>query len=61
MRKILVAASAYAVEPGTRDRIKLELTRRARAALGSTRLRVVAFQSARGAESVRTTFWLRRK
>lgn len=60
-RKITLAQSAYSVESGTRARIKLELTRRGRAALGSKRMRVVAFQNARGSESASTTFWLRRR
>lgn len=60
-RRVLVAKREYSVAPDTTVRIKLRLTRPARAVLGSKRLRVAAVQSARGAESATTTFWLRRR
>lgn len=60
-RKLVIAKSSYSVEPGKKVVVKLKLTKPARAALGSKRLRVVAEQTARGAESSTTKFWLRRK
>lgn len=60
-RTLLMAKAEYSVEPGGTATVRLRLTRPARAVLGTTRLRVVAVQTARGAESASTTFWLRRK
>jgi hypothetical protein len=59
--RLVVAKSAYMVEPGTTARITLQLTKPARAVLGTKRIRVVASQTVRGAEPVATKFWLRRK
>jgi hypothetical protein len=59
--RLVVAKSAYTVEPGTTARVTLQLTKPARAVLGKKRIRVVATQTVRGAEPVATKFWLRRK
>ncbi|QSR31981.1 hypothetical protein CFI00_15980 [Nocardioides sp. S5] len=59
--RLVVAKSAYEVEPGRTSRVTLKLTKPARAVLGAKRMRVVATQTARGAEPVATKFWLRRK
>ena len=58
---LLLARSAYSVEPGERTTVKLRLTKPARALLGAKRVRAVALQTAAGAEPARTKFWLRRK
>jgi hypothetical protein len=59
--RLVVAKSAYSVEPGRAVTVRLSLTKPARAVLGKKRIRVVATQTARGAEPVATKFWLRRK
>lgn len=59
--KLVVAKSAYEVQPGRTSQVTLKLTKPARAVLGKKRIRVVATQSVRGAEPVATKFWLRRK
>jgi len=59
--RLVVAKSAYEVQPGRTSRVTLELTKPARAVVGKKRIRVVATQSVRGAEPVATKFWLRRK
>lgn len=59
--RLVLAKSAYEVEPGRTSRVTLTLTKPARAVLGAKRIRVVATQTARGAEPVATKFWLRRK
>jgi hypothetical protein len=61
VRHLLLAKSAYSVEPGEKAKIKLRLTKPARAAVTSKRVRVKAVQAAPGAESSSTSFWLRRK
>jgi hypothetical protein len=61
-KKVLVVAkSAYDVEAGETAKVVLRLTKPARAAVGTTRTRVVAVQTADGADAVSTKFWLRRK
>lgn len=60
-RRLVMAKSDYTVAPGSTATVRLELTKPARTVLGSKRLRVVATQTARGAEPASTTFWLRRK
>ncbi len=61
-KKVLVVAkSAYDVEAGDTARVTLRLTKPARAVLGTKRIRVVAVQTASGADTVTTKFWLRRK
>ena len=59
-RKVLVAKATYSVEPGQTERIVLKVRKPARAVLGTSRLRVVAVQTATGAVSAETKFWLRR-
>ena len=59
--RLVVAKSAYTVEPGRTATVRLQLTKPARAVLGKKRIRVVATQTARGAEPVATKFWLRRR
>ncbi|GAB3036841.1 hypothetical protein GCM10011376_32300 [Nocardioides flavus (ex Wang et al. 2016)] len=59
--RLVIAKSAYAVQPGRTRAIRLELTKPSRALLGKKRIRVLAVQTARGAEPVATKFWLRRK
>jgi hypothetical protein len=59
--RLVVAKSAYTVQPGRTSRVTLTLTKPARAVLGKKRIRVVATQTARGAEPVATKFWLRRR
>jgi hypothetical protein len=61
LARLVVAKSAYTVQPGRTARVTLQLTKPARAVLGKKRIRVVATQTARGAEPVATKFWLRRK
>ncbi len=61
VRKLLMAKAPYSVEAGGTATIRLRLQRPARSVLGSTRVRVRATQSARGADPARTTFWLHRK
>jgi hypothetical protein len=61
LRRVVVARTAYTVEPGTTDRVVLEVRRHARPALRVKRLRVVAVQRAAGAHAVRTGFWLERR
>ncbi|TGN66398.1 hypothetical protein EXE59_22405 [Nocardioides eburneiflavus] len=61
LARLVVAKSAYSVEPGRTARVTLRLTKPARAVLGKKRMRVVATQTVRGAEPVTTKFWLRRK
>ena len=60
-RVLLLARSAYSVEPGRTAKVTLTLTKAARSALGTKRLRVVAVQRAKGAKHATTKFWLRRK
>lgn len=60
-RTLLVAKKAYSVAPGATADVRLKLTKAARSALGTQRLRVVAVQRATGAEPASTKFWLRRK
>ncbi|NYE35072.1 hypothetical protein F4692_000176 [Nocardioides cavernae] len=61
-KKVLVVAkSAYSVAPGATAKVRLELTKPARAVLGTKRVRVVATQTAAGADPVTTKFWIRRK
>ena len=60
-RELLLARSAYSVAPGTTAKVTLKLTKAARSALGSKRLRVVAVQRTKGAEPATTKFWLKRK
>jgi hypothetical protein len=60
LTRLVVAKSAYTVAPGRTARVTLQLTKPARAVLGKKRIRVVATQTARGAEPVATKFWLRR-
>jgi hypothetical protein len=60
-RHLLLAKSAYSVEPGQKDKIRLRLTKPARAVVTSKRVRVKAVQAAPGAESSSTSFWLRRR
>jgi hypothetical protein len=59
--RLVVAKSAYTVDPGRTATVRLTLTKPARAVLGAKRIRVVATQTARGAEPVATKFWLRRR
>jgi hypothetical protein len=59
--RLVVAKSAYTVEPGRTAKVTLQLTKPAKAVLGKKRIRVVATQTVRGAEPVATKFWLRRK
>ena len=59
--RLLLAKSAYDVEPGETVKVTLKLTKPARQVVGTKRLRVVATQTATGADPVRTTFWLRRR
>ena len=61
VRKLLVAKTEYSVGTGETATVRLKLQRPARAVLGSKRLRVVATQTARGAETASAAFWLRRK
>lgn len=61
LARLVVAKSAYEVEPGRTSRVVLKITKPARAVLGKKRVRVVATQTARGADPVATKFWLRRK
>ena len=61
LARLVVAKSAYEVRPGRTSRVTLKITKPARAVLGKKRIRVVATQTARGAEPVATKFWLRRK
>ncbi|GAA5123302.1 hypothetical protein GCM10023339_42960 [Alloalcanivorax gelatiniphagus] len=58
---LVLAKSAYSVDPGEKAAVKLTLTKPARALLGTTRMRVVAIQTAAGSEPVSTRFWIRRK
>lgn len=58
---LLVARTAYTVGAGDDARIRLTLTKPARAVLGTRRVRVVATQTAAGTDAVTTKFWLRRK
>lgn len=58
---LLVARSGYDVAVGETAKVTLKLTKPARAALGTKRIRVVAVQTADGADPVSTKFWLRRK
>ncbi|MBL0747229.1 hypothetical protein [Nocardioides baculatus] len=61
-KKVLVLAkSAYDVEAGDTAKVKLTLTKPARRVVGTQRIRVVAVQTADGADPARTKFWLRRK
>ncbi|WP_210438331.1 prenyltransferase/squalene oxidase repeat-containing protein [Nocardioides xinjiangensis] len=60
-RTLVLAKSSYTVAPGATATVKTRLTKPARAVLGKKRLRVVATQTARGAEPARTTFWIRRR
>ena len=60
-RKVLVVAkSAYTVEPGETAKVRLALTKPARTVVGTKRIRVVAVQTAAGADPARTAFWLKR-
>ncbi|MCF6377033.1 hypothetical protein L2K70_05420 [Nocardioides KLBMP 9356] len=59
-KRIVVARAAYSVEAGTKDTLVLKVRRAARPALQKGRLRVVATQSANGADTVRTAFWLKK-
>ncbi|PKH44321.1 hypothetical protein SAMN05192575_102373 [Nocardioides alpinus] len=61
VRKLLLAKAEYSVAPGANATVKLKLQRPARKVLGERRLRVVATQTARGAEPATAAFWLRRK
>lgn len=61
VRRLLMAKKDYSVGAGETATIRMKLQRPARAVLTTERLRVAATQTARGAETVRTTFWLRRK
>lgn len=60
VRKVVVAKKEYAVAAGDVARVRLRLTKPARSVVGAQRLRVVAVQTARGAEPAQTKFWLRR-
>ncbi|MDR7255383.1 hypothetical protein J2X46_004385 [Nocardioides sp. BE266] len=59
-RELLLAKKAYTVTPGTTADVTLKLTKAARSALGTMRLRVVAVQRTSGAEPASTKFWLKR-
>jgi hypothetical protein len=59
--KLVVAKASYSVKPGETDKVRLELTKPARKVIGTKRVRVVATQTAAGAESATTKFWIRRK
>ena len=61
VRKLLMAKASYTVDAHATANVRLKLQRPARSVLGSKRLRVEATQTARGADTARTTFWLRRK
>lgn len=58
---LVVAKSAYDVQAGETEKVVLRLTKPARAVVGTSRIRVVAVQTADGADAVSTKFWLRRK
>lgn len=61
-KKVLVVAkSSYDVEAGDTAKVKLTLTKPARRVVGTQRIRVVAVQTADGADPASTKFWLRRK
>lgn len=59
--RLVVAKASYSVKPGETDKVRLTLTKPARKVIGTKRVRVVATQTAAGADSATTKFWIRRK
>ena len=59
--RLVLAKATYAVEPGRTAKVRLVLTKPARKVVGTKRLRVVATQTARGADPVRTPLWVKRR
>lgn len=60
-RKVLIDKLAYSVEPGTTEKVVLKVGKPARKVLADGRIKVKAVQTATGADSSVTKFWLRSK